>query len=799
MPRLTALFPAGLQRGSVTEVSLAGENLEGLSGLLFSHPGLTATIAGGKAKINVAANSPTGFVDAVAVGSFGASNPRPLWISSLPGMPEKEPNSLSAQANALPLDTFVDGRMDARADVDYFQVQLKKGQRIVVQVFAERLDSRMAPVLTLLDTSGTLASNFQYFGRDPLIDFVAPADGPYLIRLHDLVYNGSGDYFYRLIAGTVPAPEFAYPPVVAAGTRGNLVIYGRGAALGAGDPLALVDGQPLERFPFTVEPSSSASSSRPLPGDFRRLSRSAFLELFELRQTVMDSLGGCLPVAISREPVTVEREPNDNAAAAVPMTNPGEAVGRLDRPGDSDWFRFTAKAAVNYRIETISERMGFPCDTVLWLQRVLPAKGSVAIATEDIGEVDDGLLEIGGFKFPTGGHDSLRIGRLPADGDYLVQVRDRYGEIRGDARFVYRLRIVPEEPDFQLVVLATDPENPSGLAIRQGGTLGLSVLAARYGGFSEPIALELAAGPPGVTMPSVVIGTGQTTGLVVLSADMTMPAGAAAFAIRGSALIGGKPTIREASFGTIIWPSAATGPKPARLTALRPLATRDKAPYRLMASPREFLVGQGAQLNIDLRLARHWPDFAGPLEGITGQSLPPGIDNATVAIPAKGMEGRLHLYVKPDAPPGTYTFAVAGTGQVPFTKTPADPKAAKANIPVADPSDPVRLTIVQRPVELVVDPKTPAIKAGAKGTVKVTVRRHNGFAGPVRLSLVAPPGSGLAAAETVVAPDKGEAAIEIAVAAGTPAGDKASLSIRGTVDLAGRIVYVDDRITPKVP
>ena len=50
-------------------------------------------------------------------------------------------------------------------------------------------------------TTRTAASSFATVtrpGRDPLIDFEAPADGDYVVGLYDFIYAGGGDYYYRL-------------------------------------------------------------------------------------------------------------------------------------------------------------------------------------------------------------------------------------------------------------------------------------------------------------------------------------------------------------------------------------------------------------------------------------------------------------------------------------------------------------------------------------------------------------------------------------------------------------------------
>ena len=55
--------------------------------------------------------------------------------------------------------------------------------------------------------------------RGGLLDFIAPAGDTYLLKLHDLLYRGGEEYFYRLTIGTGPHIDFIFPPSLIAGTK----------------------------------------------------------------------------------------------------------------------------------------------------------------------------------------------------------------------------------------------------------------------------------------------------------------------------------------------------------------------------------------------------------------------------------------------------------------------------------------------------------------------------------------------------------------------------------------------------
>src|SRR6185503_1405636 len=81
--RLTSIFPPGAQTGSTTEVTVAGIDLDDLTGLVFSHTNITATTNKSSSTtflVTVASNVPPGIYDARITGRYGISNPRAFAI-----------------------------------------------------------------------------------------------------------------------------------------------------------------------------------------------------------------------------------------------------------------------------------------------------------------------------------------------------------------------------------------------------------------------------------------------------------------------------------------------------------------------------------------------------------------------------------------------------------------------------------------------------------------------------------------------------------------------------------------------
>lgn len=807
LARLNTVFPMGVQRGTAVEVMLAGADLEGLSALYFSQAGLSASpLDGGRFRVEAAVDCPVGLVDLRAVGVYGISNPRTFVVGSLPEQLEVEPNNTAAQPQAIPFGVWLNGRIDARADVDYYAIDLAAGAGVVIDCLAERIDSRLTGVLTLLGPSGQrLAAARATVGRDPRIDFKVSEAGRYLVKVADLTFDGSAEYFYRLGIHSQPVVDFAYPPVLRPGIEETVWLHGRnlpGAqpAEGAGSTAGRPSGAPtpLERLEVKLaaptEPHLLVALS---PEPFQKPFQLA-LDGFTHRVLFPDGTAAPVPLGITESPLALEVEPNDGEDKAQIVPVPVEIVGRCQRIGDDDWYRFTLKKGQTIEIDAASERAGAPADLALLLRRVLPpdpAQPNVARA-EDVGEFDDNPANVGRFKCDTSTHDPRHQFAAPEDGDYLLAVHDRFAGSRGGEQFIYRVALREPTPDFRLAVACADEQNPSALLVRRGGTAFVHVFAARQGGLAGEITVDLVDPPAGLSAPPVIMGPNLAEVPLVFSAAADAPDFSGPITIRATSSGPAGPLERIARATTVVWPGPGNAPMPTRLARSFCAAVRPDAPYRLMATPDRVVLGQGAQLTLALKLERRWADFTTKIEGITALNLPPNVDNQAVVIGDNQTEAPLFLFFKRDVAPGSYSFLLRGTGQVPFSKA---PEMAKANVPVLDPTPAVTVKVVPRPVEVNSEPKTPTVKPGQTTQVKVKLNRVNNFAGPVELSLYVPPGlAGVSAPPVTVAADQGEAVLDIAVAADVPVGDKGNLTARATVMLGEEKVSVDDQLVLKV-
>src|SRR5205085_235021 len=120
-----------------------------------------------------------------------------------------------------------------------------------------------------------------------------------------------------------------------------------------------------------------------------------------------------------------------------------------------------------------------------------------------------------------------------------------------EANHVYRVRIVPEKPDYRLFVMPADETRPDACHLCQGGTQYYTVYAHRTDGFKGEIQLSMEGLPAGVTCPPQTIGASMKFAqLVVLAAD-NAAVFTGAVKVNGVANIKGQKVVQQARPATV--------------------------------------------------------------------------------------------------------------------------------------------------------------------------------------------------------------------------------------------------------
>jgi len=496
-PTANYLFPAGGQRGQSVELTVSGAFASWPAKCWASRPGVTVSAGADKGKFSaaIAADATPGLVWLRFYDAEGAAAPLPFIVGTLAETAEQEPNDSPQKPQTLSAPaTVVNGRLQKRGDVDAFSVGLTQGQTLVAAMEAHRtLGSPVDAVLQIVSPQGAvLAQNDDERELDPLVAFVAPATGNYLVRVFgfpaapdtSITLSGAESYVYRLTITSDGYLDAAFPLAVAKGAPTTVELSGWNL--------------PEMAKKITLTPAANQNE----------------IELFE------PSLAESLSLSVESHVVVVEAEPNplDKPQAVVlPFT----ATGRIGERNDRDAFRFAAKKGETLKFAIESRSLGYPLDAVLELYK---ADGDAPLVrNDDAGNRPDAELTFA----------------VPADGDYRIVVSELYRHF--GPRYVYRLRAERLSADFGL--------SAEGLAftLAAGKPLEIPLKIERLQGFKGEIAFKVEGLPPGVQLAPVKSLPGDDSAKAVkLSLSGGQEAFSGAIRILGESTSDAGPIVREA-------------------------------------------------------------------------------------------------------------------------------------------------------------------------------------------------------------------------------------------------------------
>jgi hypothetical protein len=342
-----------------------------------------------------------------------------------------------------------------------------------------------------------------------------------------------------------------------------------------------------------------------------------------------------------------------------------------------------------YTIDVYGDRLGSPVDMYYTLRPADAKTGQ---------EFDDNPDTLHPTQFFTRSDDPAPQRFVaPADGDYLLQVSSREADIQTGPRHLYRVRITPEQLDFNLVVMPASPNSSEGTTVRQGSAQYYTVFVWRQDGFRGDIALSVDGLPKGVTCAPQSIAPDAKQGVLVVTAAADAADWTGNITVRGTAQIDGRDVVREARGASITWTVQQNVIAIARLDRSIALAVRDKAPLAVTAGLDKASVKVGDKVTIPVKVQRLWPDLKGPIQvtavGLPGQGnqQPLTFNNGQPLTLAPGKDdGSAVLTVRNNAPPGTYTLVLKATSTLPFAK---DAAKNKTNVTVSEVSAPITIVV----------------------------------------------------------------------------------------------------------
>lgn len=633
LPELNGIAPRGAQRGTDIETTFSGNRLADTEDIVSYNPSQISVLdfkienpTTLKVKLHIDPACPLGeHVFRVRTKS-GISYARSFFIGQFPTIEEKEPNTLFEEAQTITTNVTVAG-VARNEDTDYYRIDAKKGDRISVEVEGIRLGTAFwDPYVAILNDKKfelVTCDDSPLAIQDPHASIIAPEDGTYYIEVRDSSYAGNDAAQYRMHVGAFPRPTVAYPAGGKAGSELSVTYLGDPA--GPLTETIKVPDTPGEKLSlFATAGNLSAPSANPF------------------RITSLDNV--------------LEAEPNNSLAEAKANTSPPAfpiaCNGVIEKPGDEDWFKFTASKDQRFDLVVYARSIRSPLDPVL---EIFNKDGAAVTGNDDNGPNPDS--RIAGWV-------------VPADGEYYLRVRDHLS--RGGSDFVYRIEAAPPETGLQAYISRydrNDSQQWTTFAIPRGSRHAIQVHADRIN-VGGDIVWDCPNLPAGVTLESIGIPNGLAEHIMILSAAPDAPLAAALLDMRPKLADPKAPPVTGRWLNNIEFVQGEPNNTPYVVSSQRrfPVAVVEELPFTIDLVPPTVPIVQSGTMNLKVKATRK-DGFKAP---ITVRMLwnPPGISApGTVAIPEGQNEIDYQLTCSGDAPANTWKIAVrgesdAGTGPI---------------------------------------------------------------------------------------------------------------------------------------
>ena len=469
--------------GRTTAITLHGANLVGATNLWTSLGARAASAVATNAnlvrlQVSLPAGAPVGIHAARIASAGGVSSPLLLMVDDLPSVADAGTNTSFAAAQRLAWPVAVDGAAVALGH-KFYRVTVKAGERVAFEVIAQRLGSKLDPVLRLLDARGrelAFRDDESGLNGDTRFAHTFASAGDYFLEVRDINFAGGADHRFRLRVGDFPLVSLPFPAAVKTGTSATFDFV----------------GPQVDKLKPVAASAPAGAAHLPLAVKFPGGKSSAFAT-----------------ARVTDTAEFAEAEPNETAETATPFAPPAGLNGRFLKAKERDFWKFDAKKGQRLLFTAQTRSLGSASEVMLQLR---DAKGT-ALASSSPNDAGEGSV----------------TNTIPADGTYFLVVDELVR--RGGPQHAYRVAAELLTPGFTLEAEVEKVE------AAPGGSFTVKVNATRRD-FTGPIKLSV-AGLEGITLADEVIKEKSTnTTLKVTLPDTAVPGLLTQFRIEGRASVG---------------------------------------------------------------------------------------------------------------------------------------------------------------------------------------------------------------------------------------------------------------------
>lgn len=729
-PQVSRVNPSGYVRGQEVEMELTGARIGDAHKLLFFSPGVEQiglTAEGDnkvKFKLKIAADCQPGLHSFRLATKTGLSNVVMFGVGTMPIVDEVEPNSDFSTPQPIATNSTVHG-LCKNEDVDYYSVELAEGQKLNVELEGLRLGTDFFdPFVAILDENRfelSRSDDAPIVQQDCVCSFTAPKAGKYIVVVRESSFGGNDRAFYRLHLGDYPRPLSIIPS----------------------------GGRPGETIQATIVDSSGQTWSESIqlpstPGNFKYTAS-------------RDGKFAPSPNVLRVEDVanfaeTPGDEVSRDAIAAVQL--PAAFNGVLDKPGDIDWFKVVGKKDQTIEFNVYARRvLRSPLDS--WLE-IFNAQGGRLAANDDNGGKPDSYLS---FKFP-------------ADGEYLIAVRDQLNE--GSPFHAYRIEAAPPKPSLDLDIDELQRYISQTIEVPRGGQMAV-ILRAKRANFGGPLNLRLEGAPGGLELVTNKFEANESFVPLMIRASKEATPDATLASLIAETLPDTQPVVKgEISQRSMlvrgqnnvdVWGHDAN-----KLS----LAVIEEMPFTITVDQPQVPLTRLGNMEFVVRVVRK----EGYKEAIPLRVLynPNGVSaSGSVSIPEGQNEAKIPVTANGQAQVGTFPITVLANAKVTNARTWCATEFVKLE--------------VQEPLFDFKFPKA-VVTQGESGFVTVAVEAKRPAEGTVELELVGIP-AGVTSSQPKIAWTEGTAQVNfpIAVAADGRVGQHKTLVVKASITRPGGQIY----------
>jgi hypothetical protein len=611
-PDLQLVTPRGGQRGAELDLTLRGQRLNDAKEVLFYSPGITVSHLTVQkdgsivAHLAIAADARVGEYALRLRTATGISDLRTFWVSPYPIVEDtgKTGNRIAARAMPIGLNVTVMGRVQ-NDQLNYYQVEAKKGQRLSVEVVGMRLGTVVFdPYFQILAADGKkvlLTCDDTVFAlADPEATMIVPYDGKYVLAVRESSYSALPDSWFMMHVGTFPRPTVAFP------------VGGR-----PGEPLAVK---------FLGDASGPIAQTISIPADAPQT-----MDVFAEQDGLIAPTPNRLRIDSCAN--VISNDTDHSIASAMPISDavPVALNGILAEPGQRDFYRITAKAHVRLDVRVIARELRSPLDSVLY---IYDAAGHQMMVNDD--------------QPPNNPDSDLRFDP-PANGQYIVGIVDHLH--RGGPEFVYRIEITKAEPSVW-TSLAISQINKDAyfetVSVPRGNRF-VAVVRIQRNDFDGPIRLTASDLPPGVTMSADPVPPGQNVAPVVFQADADAKLDGKLCQLQAESLDPKKPLTGGFQLDTNLVEFDQAPLHQVRTDRLA-VAVTDPAPVTITVNDPKTPLLQDGTMDLHVHVDRQ-AGFKGPIK-LEMPVTPRGLQPARLDIPPDQSDVTLSIGAEPNTPVG---------------------------------------------------------------------------------------------------------------------------------------------------